>query len=51
MVGAVAFVIDVGGYNLLVYGPHLQWIFDLHDKPIPGFWVDRVEGGIVLPRQ
>ena len=25
MVGAVAFVIDLGGYNLLVFGPH-------HDK-------------------
>ena len=23
MVGAVAFVIDLGGYNLLVFGPHL----------------------------
>jgi putative flippase GtrA len=24
VVGAVAFVIDLGGYNLLVFGPHLQ---------------------------
>jgi len=24
LVGAVAFVIDLGGYNLLVFGPHLQ---------------------------
>jgi putative flippase GtrA len=41
VVGAVAFVIDVGGYNLLVYGPHLQGMFGeqsttgvLHDKPL-----------------
>jgi putative flippase GtrA len=40
VVGAVAFLIDFGGYNLLVYGPHLG-VFDeqstfgvLHDKPI-----------------
>lgn len=26
MVGAVAFVIDLGGYNLLVFGPHLMGI-------------------------
>jgi len=26
MVGAVAFVIDLGGYNLLVFGPHLLGI-------------------------
>lgn len=41
VVGAVAFVIDFGGYNVLVYGPHLLGMFDeqstigvLHDKPI-----------------
>ena len=41
MVGAVAFVIDFGGYNLLVYGPHLQGLLGegntqgiLHDKPL-----------------
>jgi len=40
VVGAVAFVIDVGGYNLLVFGPHLVGISDpttagvLHDKPL-----------------
>jgi putative flippase GtrA len=41
MVGAVAFVIDLGGYNLLVFGPHLQGLVDegttagaLHDKPL-----------------
>ncbi len=41
VVGAVAFVIDVGGYNLLVFGPHLLGMFDeqstegvLHDKPL-----------------
>jgi putative flippase GtrA len=40
VVGAVAFMIDFGGYNVLVYGPHLG-IFDdqgtfgvLHDKPV-----------------
>lgn len=40
-VGAVAFVIDLGGYNLLVFGPHLQGMFSeqltvgvLHDKPL-----------------
>jgi len=30
VVGAVAFVIDLGGYNLLVFGPHLQGIFSDH---------------------
>jgi putative flippase GtrA len=37
----VAFVIDLGGYNLLVFGPHLQGLVDdgttvgvLHDKPL-----------------
>jgi putative flippase GtrA len=37
----VAFVIDLGGYNLLVFGPHLLGMFDeqstvgvLHDKPL-----------------
>jgi len=30
LVGAVAFVIDVGGYNFLVYGP----VEGMHDKPI-----------------
>lgn len=41
VVGAVAFVIDVGGYNVLVYGAQLQGMFEeqsavgvLHDKPI-----------------
>ena len=41
MVGAVAFVIDFGGYNLLVYGPHLRGLLGegdtqgiLHDKPL-----------------
>ena len=40
MVGALAFVIDLGGYNLLVFGPHLQLLEDgtaagaLHDKPL-----------------
>lgn len=41
MVGAVAFVIDLGGYNLLVFGPHLLGILGegdtegiLHDKPL-----------------
>ena len=41
VVGAVAFVIDFGGYNLLVYGPHLQGLLGeggtagvLHDKPL-----------------
>ena len=30
VVGAVAFVIDLGGYNLLVFGPHLQGVFGHH---------------------
>jgi putative flippase GtrA len=41
MVGAVAFVVDLGGYNLLVFGPHLLGIIGegntegiLHDKPL-----------------
>jgi putative flippase GtrA len=41
VVGAIAFVIDLGGYNLLVFGPHLLGMFDeqntvgvLHDKPL-----------------
>lgn len=41
VVGAVAFVIDLGGYNLLVFGPHLRGMFGdqltagvLHDKPL-----------------
>ncbi|MEO8555868.1 MAG: GtrA family protein, partial [Actinomycetota bacterium] len=41
MVGAVAFVIDLGGYNLLVFGPHLLGMLGegntvgiLHDKPL-----------------
>lgn len=41
VVGAVAFVIDLGGYNLLVFGPHLLGMFGtqstagvLHANPI-----------------
>jgi putative flippase GtrA len=41
VVGAVAFVIDLGGYNLLVFGLHLQGMFSeeltvgvLHNKPL-----------------
>jgi putative flippase GtrA len=41
MVGAVAFVIDLGGYNFLVFGPHLLGILGegdtqgiLYDKPL-----------------
>jgi putative flippase GtrA len=41
LVGAVAFVIDLGGYNLLVFGPHWLGMFSqqttqgvLHDKPL-----------------
>ena len=42
VVGAVAFVIDLGGYNVLVFGPHLMGMFDqqqltigaLHEKPL-----------------
>jgi putative flippase GtrA len=41
MVGAVAFVIDLGGYNVLVFGPHLLGMIGegntvgaLHDKPL-----------------
>jgi putative flippase GtrA len=41
VVGAVAFVVDLGGYNILVFGPHLLEMFGeqstkgvLHDKPL-----------------
>jgi len=34
VVGTVAFVIDLGGYNLLVFGPHLQGLLDVHGKPL-----------------
>src|SRR5665647_1796910 len=41
MVGAVAFVIDLGGYNVLVFGPHLLGLLGegntagvLNDKPL-----------------
>ena len=41
VVGAVAFVIDLGSYNILVFGPHLLGMFGqqntegvLHDKPL-----------------
>jgi putative flippase GtrA len=41
VVGAVAFVIDLGSYNILVFGPHLLGMFSqqstegvLHDKPL-----------------
>jgi putative flippase GtrA len=34
VVGAVAFVIDFGGFILLAHGPQVQWMFDLHGKPI-----------------
>ena len=41
VVGVVAFVIDLGGYNLLVFGPHWLGMFSqqttegvLHDKPL-----------------
>ncbi len=41
VVGAVAFVIDLGGYNFLVFGPHLRGMLGeeltvgvLHDKPL-----------------
>jgi len=41
VVGAVAFVIDLGGYNLLVFGPHLMGLLGegqtagaLQDKPL-----------------
>jgi putative flippase GtrA len=34
VVGAVSFVIDLGGYNLLVFGPHLQGMLDVHGKPL-----------------
>jgi putative flippase GtrA len=41
LIGAVAFVIDLGGYNLLVFGPHLHGALDdgtgagaLHGKPL-----------------
>ena len=31
VVGVVAFVIDLGGYNLMVFGPSQMWT---HDKPL-----------------
>jgi putative flippase GtrA len=41
VVGAVAFVIDLGTYNILVFGPHLLGMFSqqntvgvLHDRPL-----------------
>jgi len=41
MVGALAFVIDLGGYNVLVFGPHLLGLLGegdtagvLNDKPL-----------------
>jgi putative flippase GtrA len=41
VVGAVAFVIDFGGFNVMVYGPHVSGILGeqttvgiLHDKPL-----------------
>jgi putative flippase GtrA len=41
VVGAVAFVIDIGGYNVLVFGPHLLGLIGegntvgvLHDRPL-----------------
>ena len=35
MVGAVAFVIDLGGYNLLVFGPHLMGMLGEGDSAGP----------------
>jgi putative flippase GtrA len=41
VVGSVGFVIDVGSYNVMVFGPHLLGMFSeqnsvgvLHDKPL-----------------
>jgi putative flippase GtrA len=41
VIGVVGFVIDLGGYNILVFGPHLNGMFGdqltvgvLHDKPL-----------------
>jgi len=36
MVGAVAFVIDLGGYNLLVFGPHLSGLGEGHTGVLSG---------------
>ena len=54
-VGVVAFVIDLGGYNLLVFGPHLMGLLGegedtgaLHGKPLtapdPSVWLSVTEG-------
>jgi putative flippase GtrA len=54
LVGAVAFVIDFGGYNLLVYGPHLLGLVGegttegiLHDKPLTAKIISAVAATLV----
>ncbi|HEX7535864.1 MAG TPA: GtrA family protein, partial [Dermatophilaceae bacterium] len=52
-VGVVAFVIDLGGYNLLVFGPHLigtlggQNAGALHDKPLTARIISASAGTVV----
>lgn len=54
VVGAVAFVIDLGGYNLLVFGPHWLGMFSqqttqgvLHDKPLTARIISAVVSTLV----
>ncbi len=54
LVGAVAFVIDLGGYNVLVFGPHLQGMFDeqltvgmLHGKPLTARVISAIAATLV----
>jgi putative flippase GtrA len=54
VVGAVAFVIDFGGYNLLVYGPHLLGLVGegttegiLHDKPLTAKIISAIAATLV----
>jgi len=54
VVGVVAFVIDLGGYNLLVFGPHLmgllgqgQGVGALHGKPLTARIISATAGTFV----
>jgi putative flippase GtrA len=54
VVGAVSFVIDLGGYNLLVFGPHWLGMFSqqttegmLHDKPLTARIISAVVATLV----
>jgi len=54
VVGVVAFVIDLGGYNLLVFGPHLvgllgqgQGVGELHGRPLTARIISATAGTLV----